>query len=359
VVGLDATGATTITRTDHGLLNLHTNLQDFHDHVKNVDLYLTDSWKINDQLRIDAGFRQSNVTKKGLVAGTKTVNLGDAATIADDSVSVFSGIYTPYTFSAHEKAWSIGANYQLRPRLALFVRAGDSFRITPEFAQWFKCCTPVENNIRMYEGGLKFAGEQFSAFLTLFYNNFPDLSFNEVVTVNGTQVTQTAKASAESKGIEGEVVWRPSSSLDVAFSGDYQKIEYTSFSGVDPSNGPFDYSGHQIVRQPKVSFSVRPAVHFGPGNIFDVFADWHFTGKRYVDVANTIVLPSYSEIDLGVAAQLTDTLQFQLLGTNIANTVGLTEGNPRAGVINGVQEMAFQGRPVFGRHFRASLEWKF
>jgi hypothetical protein len=39
--------------------------------------------------------------------------------------------------------------------------------------------------------------------------------------------------------------------------------------------------------------------------------------------------------------------------------VGVTEGNPRAGVIQGAQEAAFQGRPIFGRHVRASVEFKF
>jgi hypothetical protein len=39
--------------------------------------------------------------------------------------------------------------------------------------------------------------------------------------------------------------------------------------------------------------------------------------------------------------------------------VSLTEGNPRAGSIIGVQETAYQGRPIFGRRVRASLTFTF
>ncbi len=47
------------------------------------------------------------------------------------------------------------------------------------------------------------------------------------------------------------------------------------------------------------------------------------------------------------------------MATNLFNEVGLTEGNPRAGAIVGVQETAFQGRPIFGRRVRASLTFTF
>ena len=47
------------------------------------------------------------------------------------------------------------------------------------------------------------------------------------------------------------------------------------------------------------------------------------------------------------------------MATNLFNTVGLTEGNPRAGVITGTTEAAFQGRPIFGRRVRAGVTFKF
>jgi outer membrane receptor protein involved in Fe transport len=359
VVGLDAAGNVTTSRTRAGLLNLHTNLQEFHDHVTNLDYYLTDNWQVNKQLRIDGGLRYHTVKKSGLIAQTTNKNLGDPTTIADDSVPVFTGEFKPYEFKTQKLAYSVGANYELSKELALFLRGGKSFRITPEFAQWFDCCTPVEDKIGMVEAGFKYATKEWSAFVTGYFNNFPNLSFNSTTTVNGVQVTQSATASAKSSGLEAEFVWRPSATFDIGFSGVLQKLKYSGFAGNNPDGTTFSYSGNQIVRQPKLQASIRPALHFGAGNAYDLFADYRYTGLRYSDVANTVKLPAYGELDLGFAAQINPSTRFQLLATNLTNAVGVTEGNPRAGVIQGAQEAAFQGRPIFGRHVRASVEFKF
>lgn len=359
VVGLDAGGNVTTSRTRGGLLNLHTNLQEFHDHVTNIDYYATDDWQVSKAFRIDGGVRYHTVKKNGLIAQTTNKNLGDASTVADDSVAVFTGEYKPYDFSAKELAWSLGANYEFSSQVSGFARAGKSFRITPEFAQWFNCCTPVENKIGMFEVGMKYATKEYSAFVTAYYNDFPNLSFNTTSTVNGVQVTQSAKASAKSLGLEAEFVWRPSSLFDIGFSGVYQDLKYSGFAGSNPDGSSFNFSNNQIVRQPKVQASIRPAMHFGAGNAYDLFADYRYTGQRYADVANSVELPAYGELDLGFAALINPKTRVQLLATNLFNTVGVTEGNPRAGVIQGGQEAAFQGRPIFGRHIRASVEFKF
>ena len=359
VVGLDASGKVTTSLTRNGLLNLHTNLQEFHDHVTNLDYYLTDKWQVNNKLRLDGGLRYHTVKKSGLIAQTSNKNLGDPSTVADDNVAVFNGQYKPYDFKTEQLAYSLGANYELNKQLAVFARGGKSFRITPEFAQWFNCCTPVEKNIKMLEAGFKYAANDWSAFVTAYYNDFPSLSFNTVTTVNGQQVTQSANASATSKGLEAEFVWRPSNKFDLGFSGVLQDLKYTGFSGQNADGSAFNYTGNQIVRQPKVMASIRPTIHFGEGNAYDVFANYAYTGLRYGDVANTIKLPAYGTLDLGFAAQLNKQTRFQLLGSNITNVVAVTEGNPRAGVIQGSQEAAFQGRPIFGRHIRASVEYKF
>lgn len=46
--------------------------------------------------------------------------------------------------------------------------------------------------------------------------------------------------------------------------------------------------------------------------------------------------------------------------TNVTNTVGITEGNPRVDALTGqgVDEVNF-GRPIFGRTARAVATWNF
>jgi iron complex outermembrane receptor protein len=51
-------------------------------------------------------------------------------------------------------------------------------------------------------------------------------------------------------------------------------------------------------------------------------------------------------------------LRFQLVGTNLTNKVGLTEGNPRTDALTGQGTgTAIYARPIFGRAIRMSLTY--
>lgn len=353
VFGLDAAGNKTIGLTRNGIVGLHSNLQDFRDDVTINALYLADSFEVSPALRLDFGARYHHVSKKGTIAQSKTVNLGDPNTVLDDAVNVLSGAITPYKFKTGEWAFSAGLNYTFNPDLAAFARYSRSFRVTPEFSQWFNCCNPVEDRIDLVEAGLKYSSRPVSAFVTVFYNNFPNISFNNIV----AGAPQTAQAAARSYGVELELALRPVEMFEVNFSGNLQSIKYTGFSGTD-GNGPFDFSGNRIVRQPAMTFSIRPVLHLLDGKV-DIYSNVMHTGKRFADVSNRIDLPAFTEVSLGGRWNIADNLSAEVIVTNLFDTVGLTEGNPRAGVINGVNETAFQGRPIFGRRVRAGVTFQF
>lgn len=357
VVGLNAAGQRTIALTTGGLLNLHSNLQRFHDNVDINAFYATDAWQVTPALRIDLGVRYHHVDKEGTIAQTTRRNLGDASTIADDAVLVFTGAETPYRYKTGKWAFSGGANYEFSNRVAAFARYSRSFRVTPEFAQWFGG-VPVENRIDLVEGGVKYNSQPFSAFVTLFYNNFPNVAFQtQEAGPNGTTVTRNANAAARSKGVEVELVAKPVRFFDISASGSYQDIYYTDFAGANLGTA-FNFSGNQIVRQPNWMFSVRPALHL-MGDAVNVFGEVAYTGERFVDVANSIRLPAYTEVRLGANWKISDNLSAEVVATNLFNEVGLTEGNPRAGSIVGTQETAFQGRPIFGRRVRGGVTYRF
>ena len=347
VVGQDAAGNDTIALTLNGLSNLHGNLQQFTDHVEINALYATGSFEVTDALRLDAGVRYHMVTKDGTIARTSRIDLGNPDTVVDDSVAVFSGGFTPYTFKTSQFAFSLGANFEFNPDLAAFARYSNSFRVTPEFQQWFNCCGNVEDNIELVEGGLKYSRPGLGAFVTLFYNNFPNIAFSNIG-ANGQ--VESATAAARSYGVEVEVNWQPLDIFEIAMSGSLQSISYTGFSGTD-ANGPFDFSGNQIRRQPEYTASIRPTFHL-LDNRLDIFANAQFIGRRFEDVANTVELPAYAVVDLGADFKVTDRISLQAMATNLFDTVGITEGNPRAGAISNNGGPIFQGRPIFGRQIR-------
>lgn len=82
-------------------------------------------------------------------------------------------------------------------------------------------------------------------------------------------------------------------------------------------------------------------------------------GLRYADVQNTQVLPEYDTLDFGVETNIGDRWSVLLSGTNVTNTLAITEGNSRvlgSGVGNGG---VFEGRPLFGAEYQVSVAVKF
>lgn len=363
IVGVDGGGAETVSYTDNGIWNHHSNLQDFNDDVTHTALYITDTWTINESWRIDAGLRWHEVDKSGAVAGTTTVDLGDPSTIADDTVAVFNGTSTPYAYKDNELAWTVGANFTLNEELAFFGRYSEAFRFTPEFAQWFSCCNPTESDIELIEFGAKYDGENLSAFLTLFANEFPNVAFStQVQDSQGNITTENVFASTEALGLEWELNLRVWDNIDLNFSGFYQSIEYKNFDfrEFDPGGNPVDlsFSGNQIVRQPETVMTLRPTWYFGANENYVYGAIMH-TGKRYADAANTVELPTYTTLDAGFVWNVSDTVQLQLAGLNLTDEIGITEGNPRAGTVVADVSDYFVGRSIFGRAFKLSVAMDF
>ena len=77
-----------------------------------------------------------------------------------------------------------------------------------------------------------------------------------------------------------------------------------------------------------------------------------FVGDRFGDNANTVDLPGYEKIDLGVIVNTAGGLYFQIHGDNVNDSDGITEGDPR-------DPAAPNGRPIFGRSITFSLGYDF
>ncbi len=364
IVGIDNQGLETLAYTDGGIWRHHSSLQNFRDNVRHRALYLTDAWQVNEAWRIDAGARYQQVTKSGTVAQTTSVNLGDPSTLADDDVAIFTGAVTPYTYEDAELAWTLGLNYRLSNRLAFFGRYSNAFRFTGEFAQWFDCCQPTEADISLEEFGIKYAETDISAYIVLFASDFPSIALsNQRVDERGGIVTETADAASRSLGIEWELVWLPMANLELQFYGFYQRINYRDFvqAEVDDAgreSAVFDFSGNRVLRQPQTVVTLRPTLYFG-GSDYSLYAAWQRVGSRYVDAANSVKLPSYATVDLGLTRDFGESARLQLLASNLTDEVGVTEGNVRNGVIAAAPSAVFFGRPIFGRSFRLSATFFF
>ena len=298
----------------------------------------------------------------GVVEQTKTVNLG---TYATSQISTGNGIWQGYNHHFDYATWTVGADYQLSPNMGLFGRYTSAARI-PGFATYYTNVnsTAVTQTMQLGEIGFKYARRLYSFYGTGFYTRYNNVGFsNTVSTLNGF-TTVNAFANTNTFGLELEGSLYPVKWFDFAATATLQNGEYQGLVAEAVTGGTltqkYNYNGNKLIRVPQVSFRVIPGF-----NLFDnhlrLQVPIEYEGKRYTDVANSQILPAYTKIDFNVQVNLTSEISIFGIIDNVTNSMGLTEGNPRAGEIESAEANSyiFLARPLLGRSFKISLRYKF
>jgi outer membrane receptor protein involved in Fe transport len=224
---------------------------------------------------------------------------------------------------------------------------------------------PVTQGIKMWEAGFKFSTPLVSFYATGFLTDFDAYSIGNTQFNPDTlkYTTQTVYTDTRDYGVELEGTIRPVSWFDLTINATIQNptfrnLKYNELSGTTLT--PRDYSGHQLLRVPKLGLRATPAVTLLDGR-FRAQMDVEHYSKRYADAANISKLPAYTVLNASVRFKLTDRISFWAYGDNLTNAIGLTEGNPRAGELTSGQanDQLFIGRPIFGRNFRFAVDFAF
>jgi hypothetical protein len=79
-------------------------------------------------------------------------------------------------------------------------------------------------------------------------------------------------------------------------------------------------------------------------------------GQHYQDNTGLLPLHSYYDLGAGVDARIGDNWELRLLGSNLTNQIGLTEGNARFGG-NTVQNSVGFGRSILGREINLTAKY--
>ncbi|MET0981669.1 MAG: TonB-dependent receptor [Telluria sp.] len=362
LIAYSASGAALGSVTDNGVLRYTTTLNAGKVDARMAALYLNDTWEISDFLRLDAGVRTERYKYDGYARLTTQANLGNGATMADNTTRAFNGERQARIIKPHTTNWTVGANYDFSTRFGGYARM--SHLEVPPTMQVAASVDPLvlTTKANQYEIGFKTTFGRSYLYITGFHTKFNPLNasfvaFNPVTGRNDQTVPFFGKAVIS--GAEADGAWYLTKDLVLNASLTIQDPQYRNFvsaTGADPSR----VVGNQIVREPKVFGNIRPSYRFSVGdNVVDISGSYAYTGKRYVDLFNATVLPSYHSVGAGIMVTRGD-WQFQLTGDNLANAEGLTEGNPRTDSLAGQgSNVAIYGRPVFGRsaRFVVSKAW--
>ncbi|MDN5422479.1 MAG: TonB-dependent receptor, partial [Chryseobacterium sp.] len=321
------------------------------------DVYLNLDYNVTDALSLNGGMRYSRDYYKGYGVNTTTANLNNSGlttdgthsfvtTTADDNMAVLGNKYTYWNYDINKVSYTLAANYKLNKGNAVYARFSHGFRSPNEEAYYnnmsdLSAIKAVDTN--QLEVGYKYYSRTFDIGIIPFYSTLKNLSFTDVFS-DGT--SENKFANTTNFGVEIEGYTRLFNNiLEVTFNGTIQNPKYKDFVGKNADGTTFDYDGNTVRRMPKFYFNISPAVNITKE--WRAYVSMNYYGKRFQNEGNTDdnILPSFTEVGAGMSYQL-GKIRFAVDGTNIFNTIGITEGDPRSQITPGTNiRMA---RPIMG-----------
>lgn len=363
IVALNAAGEEVGTVTENGFLSYGDFGVNAAVDAFSIAGYASDNWRISDSLTFDVGFRYQVTNFRSSAANRTSQNLGDPTTLADDNVGGPDGTRTTRDDTFSGWALSVGVDYAILPEIHAFGRFTRAYRI-PDLENSYQDLGQDTERILQGEIGLKLAYRRLSAFLVGFLSDFDSLSFtNQVIDPEtGDTVNLNVDGQTQTIGTELEIILNPFRGLQLGFTGTLQRPAMQNITD-QTTNQQFDeFDGNRMPRIPSILLAFRPSYGLQLTSELHLlgYGSLQYNGDRYVDFANRTELPDYATINAGILATIYGNFGVQLHGSNLTNSDGLTEGNPRQGSIEGQgTSTAIFGRPVLGRAFQASLSYRF
>lgn len=366
MVALDAAGQPVGALTDNGFIRYGSLFDSVDVHSSNVALYLADEWRVAPHWRIDLGARWERIAIRGGAEERLQIDLGDPATLADDAVLAGNGVIDPIRHRFTGFNWTVGVNYHPEANTGLFARLTHIMRLpgATDFNSQPDLDSDADVPITMAEAGITLDHHHWTVSAVAFATHFARLPFTDYRfdPASSTYVERTSIADTSTVGVEIDGHASIIGPLQLDLQATLQDPRYRNFDYVDLVAGVpvTDHAtGNQLIRVPRMSIRAMPSLHLLRDRLRMDVEFVHYS-DRFADVANSQRLPAYSLINANLTAQVTGHLAVALHATNLTDTLGLTEGNPRVGSFDaGGSTGYFLARPEFGRTVRAMLSFTY
>ncbi|ESQ83639.1 hypothetical protein ABENE_20215 [Asticcacaulis benevestitus DSM 16100 = ATCC BAA-896] len=362
LVAYSSTGAILGNMTENGALHDTTTLNRSNLDAKLLAFYVNDTWSIADKLRLDAGVRQESYTYTGYQLATASKPV-PGSSVAASFARGFTGQSIPINVHLTATNWTAGVNYDFSSHFGMYGRASEltAPALLSSYVT-YPLGSTIASKADQYEVGLKASFGKSYLYATGFYTHFNPLnaSFTAFNPQTGATTNVPFIGTAVESGVEIDGQWRPSKMFSISGSLTVSRPEYRDFASTTGASASA-ILGKQIVREPKIMGHIEPTFDFDLGSEtnLEAYVGYEYVGERFVDVLNTTALPAYGTVRAGATFTHAD-WKLQLVGDNLTNAKGLTEGNTRTDTLSGQgTPTAIYGRPLFGRSFRviASRKW--
>jgi outer membrane receptor protein involved in Fe transport len=352
----------------------------------NIALYLSDSWKISNWL-FDASARLEHMDMTQQTTNQSPVQMGSKYDLWDNAVSLPNGTYSYDGKINTIPTFSVGANYEFTDHMSAYVRVNNGVHFAnfddvrcntngPASAAANVHCpnsiNPPLQTMRNYEGGFKIQNRYTYIDASIYDKEFKGLvatpvNLQNVViglpevygsTARGVRLVGTVNPGADSdlQPVKDFKITVNANYMDGKYKDNVGCYIYTSITGQTVCGS---INGQPLARTPNFRISVTPSDMqvMSWGSLTEYVAYEH-VGQHYQDQTGLNPLGTYYDLGAGIVADIGANWEFRVVGSNLTNQFGLTEGNARFGG-NAVQNEVGFGRSIVGREISIEAKYSF
>jgi outer membrane receptor protein involved in Fe transport len=339
----------------------------------NIAPYISDSWKVNRWL-FDAGVRVEHINLDQETTNTSNVQMGTIYDLWDNAVALPNGTWSHGHENNTIPTVSVGANYEFSNNMSAYVRVNNG--VLFENFDDVRCnnggCpsnVPLQT-VRNYEFGFKIQSQWTFIDASVYRKTFKGISYTPV-NIDNVDIGPESSYGSTSTGVrlDGSVTpfaasaSQPLSTFKIELNGIYERAYYTGFQGcflyenINEQETCGTIDGNQLARLPKFQFRLTPSdtQSFNWGILTEQLT-YESIGRRFQDDTSLTPLPAYYDLAAGIDAMIGDHFELRVLGSNLTNQLGLTEGNARFGG-NTVQNNVGFGRSIVGREVNVTAKY--
>jgi len=386
--------------TYNGISALGTTYINSYAEKREVDWFAAVTHKIG-RLSLDAGYRYLKAFVSGwgeapaTYDGNSFINstVGNNVTLTNGTLNFYPGLRSAVfgggntnsgSDSKGDHAVTAGANYVLSDgHTAVFARYSRSPKmiytndilLEIPYGNGSGNGTPTpfagQNHMTQYELGLKYSRSSFGLFLTGFKVEERNIAFADTVFLpNGSLGTGPVSTLDEDvSGAEIEGIWTPPiQGLSISVHGTVQDPKFVNdvhIKGYDANGNVIQLSvnGLEPARIPKTYGNVSASYLFAETawGTFAINGSYQYTGRRALDQANSEYLDHFYEVAAGLSFTTKGGMVFRVEASNLLNSKGITEGDPRSNnnVVANLSAPYANYRPVLPRSVVASATYRF
>ena len=345
----------------------------------NVAFYLSDSWKISNWL-VDASARLERIDLTQQTTNQTNKQLGTKYDLWDNAVSLPNGTYSHEGEINTVPTFSLGANYEFNDHMSAYVRVNsgihfDNFDdVRCNVNNGTNGCggNPPLQRMQNYEGGFKIQNRYTYVDASIYQKEFSGIPY-QPENSQSVPIGPKTEYGSLSRGVRlvssvnpfAFSDMQPVADFKIKVNADYEDAHYKDFKGcyiyenIQGTTVCGTIEGQPLARLPSLHFLVTPedTQVFSWGTLTE-FMTYEHVGQHYQDGTGLNPLGTYYDIGAGVTANIGDNWQVRLLGSNLTDQIGLTEGNARFGGNAVVNEVGF-GRSIVGREINIGAKYKF